>query len=185
MKKILSVLFALTISSATFAGSVTIEGSKINTIGGNDAQRGSISLKEDLNNTFSVHTQLSSTQSDNTNSVSTRFEVGATTTAPLFGSVKGYTKVGLGEKYSTKGQFTYYSIEPGITVPLSSSLTARVAYRYRTALENTNANNDTTQTVRVGVTYALNKKDAIGTRFDRIAGDTRQDLYALFYTRSF
>lgn len=185
MKKILSVLFALTISSATFAGSVTIEGSKINTIGGNDAQRGSISLKEDINNTFSVHTQLSSTQSDNTNSVSTRFEVGATATAPLFGSVKGYTKVGLGEKYSTKGQFTYYSIEPGITVPLSSSLTARVAYRYRSALENTNANNDTTQTVRVGVTYALNKKDAIGTRFDRIAGDTRQDLYALFYTRSF
>ena len=183
MKKIIAIL-ALAAGSA-FAGTVTVEGSKNNTIGGNDAMRGSFSLSERINNTYSVHTQLSSTQTDTTNSVSTRFEIGGTATAPLFGSVKGYTKVGLGEKYSTKGQFTYYSVEPGITVPLSSSLTARVAYRYRTAVENTNVNNDTTQTVRVGVTYALNKKDAIGTRFDRIAGDTRQDLYALFYTRSF
>ena len=183
MKKILTSLIALAISGMVFAGSVTVEGSAINTVGGNDQSRAKIALSESINNTFSVHTQLASTQTDNTNSVGTRLEIGGTATVPLFGSVKGYTKVSLGQKYGTYGSFTYYAIEPGIAVPLSSNLTAKVGYRYRTAVNE--SNNDTTDTVRVGVAYALNKKDAVGFRFDRITGDSRQDGYNLFYTRSF
>lgn len=186
MKKIIAIIATLALAAGTaFAGTVTVEGAKINTIGGNDAMRSSFTLSERINNTYSVHTQLVSVQTDNTNSVSTRLEVGGTATAPLFGSVKGYAKVGLGQKYSTSGQFTYYSIEPGITVPLSSSLTAKVGYRYRTAADNASINKDTTDTVRVGATYAINKKDAVGFRFDRITGDSRQDGYNVFYTRSF
>jgi len=184
MKKILAFI-AIAISSTAFAGSVTVEGTKLNTIGGNDQMSTNFALSESINDTFGVHTQLSSTQTDNTNSVSTRLEVGGTATTTLFGPVKGYAKVALGQKYSTSGQFTYYSIEPGVTVPLSSGLTAKVAYRYRTAADNANVNKDTTDTVRVGVTYAINKKDAVGFRFDRITGDSRQDGYNVFYTRSF
>jgi opacity protein-like surface antigen len=185
MKKLLTGLVALTLSGMVFAGSVTIEGATINTIGGNDQRNTNFSLSESINSTISAHTQLSSTQTDNTNSVSTRLEVGGTATAPLFGPVNGYTKVAVGQKYSTSGSFTYYSIEPGVTVPLTSSLTAKVGYRYRTAAENANVNKDTTDTVRVGVTYAINKKDAVGFRFDRITGDSRQDGYNVFYSRSF
>jgi opacity protein-like surface antigen len=184
MKKILAII-AIAISSTAFAGSITIEGTKGDTIGGNDQMGTNFTLSESINNTFSVHTQLSSSQTDNTNSVSTRLEVGGTATVPLFGSVKGYTKVALGQRYGTSGQFTYYSIEPGIAVPLTPSLTARVAYRYRTAADNANVNKDTTDTVRVGVAYAINKKDAVGFRFDRITGDSRQNGYNVFYTRSF
>ena len=185
MKKILTGLVALAISGMVLAGSVTVEGAKINTIGGNDQMNTNFTLSESINNTFSVHTQLSSTQTDNTNAVSTRLEVGGTATAPLFGAINGYTKVAVGQKYSTSGSFTYYSIEPGITMPLSPSLTAKVGYRFRTAAENANVNKDTTDTVRVGVTYAINKKDAVGFRFDRITGDSRQDGYNVFYSRSF
>jgi len=186
MKKIIAIIATLALAAGTaFAGTVTVEGAKINTIGGNDQMNSNFSLSESINNTFSVHTQLASTQTDTTNSVNTRLEVGGTATVPLFGSIKGYAKVALGQKYSTGGQFTYYSIEPGITVPMSSSLTAKVAYRYRTAAENASLNKDTTDTVRVGVTYAINKKDAVGLRFDRITGDSRQDGYNVFYTRSF
>jgi hypothetical protein len=185
MKKILSGLVALAISGMVFAGSVTVEGAKLNTIGGNDQMNSNFTLSESINNTFSVHTQLSSTQTDTSNSVSTRLEVGGTATVPLYGPINGYTKVALGQKYSTAGQFTYYSIEPGVSVPLSSSLTAKVGYRYRTAAENPNVNKDTTDTVRVGVTYAIDKVRAVGFRFDRITGDSRQDGYNVFYTHSF
>lgn len=185
MKKILTGLVALAISGMVLAGTVTVEGAKVNTIGGNDQMNTNFSLSESINNTFSVHTQLSSNQTDNTNAVSTRLEVGGTATTKLFGSVSGYTKVAVGQRYSTSGSFTYYSIEPGVSVPLSSSLTAKVGYRYRTAAENANVNKDTTDTVRAGVTYAINKKDAVGFRFDRVTGDSRQDGYNVFYSRSF
>jgi hypothetical protein len=185
MKKILTGLVALAISGMVLAGSVTIEGSSISTPNGADQSRAKVAVSESINNTFSVSAQLASTQTDNTNSVGTRLEIGGTATVPLFSSVKGYTKVSLGQKYGTFGSFTYYAIEPGFIVPLTNSLTAKVGYRYRTAAENADVNNDTTNTARIGVTYAINKKDAVGFRFDRITGDSRQDGYNAFYTRSF
>jgi len=186
MKKILAGLVALALSGMVFAGSVTVEGAKINTIGGNDQMNTNFTLSESINSTFGVHAQVSSSQTDNTNAVITRLEVGGTATAPLFGPISGYTKVAFGEKYSTSGQFQYYSVEPGFTAPIGSTgLTAKVGYRFRTAVINANVNNDTTQTVRVGVAYAINKENAVGFRFDRITGDSRQDGYNVFYTRSF
>jgi hypothetical protein len=184
MKRIAIATLAL-MTSLAFAGSVTVEGAKINTIGGNDQMNSNFTLSETVNKTFSVHTQVSSTQTDNTNAVSTRLEVGGTATVPVYGPVSGYTKVALGQKYSTSGQFTYYSIEPGLTMPLSPSLTAKVGYRFRTAAENPNVNKDTTDTVRVGVTYAIDKVRAVGVRYDRITGDSRQDGYNVFYSHSF
>jgi opacity protein-like surface antigen len=187
MKKIVIATLAL-MSSLAFAGTATIEGSKVNGLeGGKDALATNFAISETVNKTFSVHTQVVSQQSDATNAVSTRLEVGATATAPVFGPVTGYTKVAIGQKFSTagSGQFTYYSIEPGLSMPLSSSLTARVGYRFRTAMENPNVNKDTTDTVRVGVSYALSKANAVGFRFDRQVGDTRSDSYNFFVTRSF
>jgi len=185
MKKILTGLVALAISGVVFAGSISVEGSKLNTIRGNDQMNSNFTLSEAINKNINVHAQLSSTQTDNTNSVSTRVEVGGTVTAPLFGPIAGYARAGIGEKYSTSGHFAYYSVEPGITVPLTSSLSTKIGYRYRTAVNNPNVNNDTTHTVRVGVTYAISKEHAVGFRFDRIAGDSRQDGYNVFYSRSF
>lgn len=185
MKKILTGLVALAISGMVFAGSVTVEGAKLNTIGGNDQMNTNFTLSETVNKTFSVHTQVSSSQTDNTNAVSTRVEVGGTATTQLFGPVGGYAKLAVGQKYSTAGSFTYYSIEPGVTMPLSSALTAKVGYRFRTAAESPNVNKDTTDTVRVGVTYAIDKVRAVGVRYDRITGDSRQDGYNVFYSHSF
>lgn len=185
MKKIVIATLAL-MSSLAFAGTATVEGGKVNGLeGGKDAMATNFSVSETVNKTFSVHTQLASQQSDVTNAVSTRLEVGATATAPVFGPVSGYTKVAIGQKFNTAGQFTYYSIEPGLSVPLSSSLTAKVGYRFRTALDKPNVNKDTTDTVRVGVSYALSKANAVGFRFDRTMGDTRSDSYNFFVTRSF
>jgi len=187
MKKIVIATLAL-MSSLAFAGTATIEGSKVNGLeGSKDALSTNFAISETVNKTFSVHTQLTSQQSDGTNAVTTRLEVGGTATTPIYGPVTGYAKLAVGQKFSTagSGQFTYYSIEPGLSVPLSSSLTAKVGYRFRTAAENANVNKDTTDTVRVGVSYALNKQHAVGFRFDRMTGDSRNDSYNFFVTRSF
>lgn len=184
MKKILAII-ALTVSGTVFAGSATIEGQKLNTISGNDQWNTNFTLSGEVNSSFSVHTQLSSTQTDNTNAVSTRLEVGGTGTETLVGPVKGYVRVAVGEKYSSTGQFSYYSVEPGVTFPVVGALSGKVGYRYRTSFTNANVNKDTTDTIRVGVSYAITKLDSLGARYDRITGDSRQNGYALFYTRNF
>jgi hypothetical protein len=68
---------------------------------------------------------------------------------------------------------------------LTPSLTAKVGYRFRTAAENANLNKDTTDTVRVGLSYALNKEHAVGFRFDKMTGDSKNESYNFFVTRSF
>ena len=185
MKKIMFAALAL-MTSLAFAGSVTVEGTSYNTIGGNDAKGALIAVSEDINKTFGVYTALSTLQTDNTNSVSSRAEVGASATTTLFGPVSAYTKLGIGQKFSTAGQFTYYSIEPGIKAPIGNTgLTAQLGYRYRTAASNPNVNKDTTDTVRVGLSYAVNKQYTIGARYDRVTGDARQDTASINLTRSF
>jgi len=185
MKKIVIATLAL-VSSLAFAGTATVEGSKVNGLeGAKDAVSANFAVSETINKTFSVNTQLSSQQSDVTNAVTTRLEVGGTATVPVYGPVSGYTRVAVGQKYSTAGSFTYYSIEPGVSVPLTPSLTAKVGYRFRTAAEHANVNKDTTDTVRVGVSYALNKEHAVGFRFDKMTGDSKSDSYNFFVTRSF
>jgi opacity protein-like surface antigen len=182
MKKIVIATLAL-MSSLAFAGTATIEGSKVNGLeGGKDAVQSNFNISEDVSKNFRVHAQLLSQQTDTTNAVSTRLEVGGTYSTPIYGRVSGYTRVAIGERFNSVGHFTYYSIEPGLSMPLSPSLTARVGYRYRTA---ESINKDTTDTVRVGLTYALNKQHAVGFRFDRQSGDTRSDSYNFFVTRSF
>jgi hypothetical protein len=185
MKKIVIATLAL-MSSLAFAGTATFEGSKVNGLeGGKDAVQTNFNISESVGKNFSVHTQVVSQQTDKTNAVSTRLEVGGTYSTPIYGAVNGYTRVAVGQKFSTAGHFTYYSIEPGLSMPLSSSLTAKVGYRFRTAAEDANINKDTTDTVRVGLTYALNKQHAVGFRYDRQSGDTRSDSYNFFVTRSF
>ena len=185
MKKILFAALAL-MTSLAFAGSVTVEGTNYNTLNGGADQKGAlISFSENINKTFSVQTAVSTIQTETSNAIGSRLEAGVTATVPLFGPVVGSTKVALGQKYSTKGQFTYYLVEPAIAVPLSNSLTAKVAYRFRTAAENPNVNNDTTQTVRVGLNYDINKEYTVGTRYDRVTGDSRQDAVSINFTRSF
>ena len=187
MKKILAIL-ALTISGAAFAGSITIEGQDVNGQGSADQKNVNMTARGSINQNFTAHTQVSTNQTAGTNAVSTRLEVGVTGQVSLVGPVNGYTTVAVGEKYSTagSGSFGYYSVEPGLSAPIGSTgLTAKVGYRYRTAMENANVNNDTTHTVRAGLSYAVTKQDSVGVRYDRVRGDVAQNVVAVNYTRSF
>jgi hypothetical protein len=187
MKKLLAIL-TLAISGSAFAASITIEGQSIEGQGSADQKNFNMTAKQEINKNFVGHVQVSTTQTDSTNAVSTRLEGGVTGAVALFGPVSGYTTVALGEKYSTAGtgNFAYYSVEPGLTAPIGNTgLTAKVGYRFRSAVENANVNNDTTQTIRAGLSYAVTKQDAVGVRYDQVRGDVKQNIVAVGYTRSF
>jgi hypothetical protein len=186
MKK-LSTILALAISTAAFAGSVSIEGAKLDTVNGADQNNVNFTLSETISQSVAAHVNLSSTQTETSNAVNARVEAGVTNTTRLVGSVNGYVKFALGQKYSTSGtgNFTYYSIEPGVSMPLNDKWTAKAGYRFRSAAFDAATNKDTTETARLGVAYSLTKADSVGFRFDRITGDSTQDAYNVFYSRSF
>lgn len=188
MKKAIAIM-AVTLSSTVFAGSVSIEGQGLQGSNGSpDQQNVNMTARGNVSESFVVHGQVSSTQTTNptTNTVATRLETGLTGSTALFGPFKGHTTVAIGELYRATGNSSYYSVEPAVTAPIGTSgFTGRLAYRYRTAISNPNVNKDTTQTVRVGLFYAVTKQDTVGVRYDKVSGDATQNGYALNYTRSF
>jgi len=183
MKKIMFAALAL-MTSMAFAGSITLEGQdQLGDKGAKNSTNYQLSVKENINKTFAVDVAFTNYQQHQTEALSTRAEAGITGSVPV-GPVGVYTRVALGEKYSNTGNFAYYSIEPGVTYTVGA-VTAKVGYRYRTAVVDPNVSNDTTDTVRAGVSYAITKKDAVGFRFDRVKGDSTNHSYNLNYTRSF
>jgi hypothetical protein len=185
MKKIaLATLLLLSLVSTAFAGSITLEGQdQLGDKGAKNSVNYQLSVKEPINKMLAVDVAFANYQQHQTEALSTRLETGITAAVPV-GAVGVYTRVAVGEKYNNTGNFAYYSIEPGVTYTVGA-VTAKVGYRYRTAMVNPNVSNDTTDTSRFGLSYALTKKDAVGVRFDRVIGDSTNHSYNLNYTRSF
>ena len=188
MKQIFTII-ALMASGSVFAASATMEYQNI--IGVNntptDQNNYNLTVRENINKTFVGDLSMSQT-SNKTNGAdtlaATRTEAGLTGVTTLFG-VQPYTRVAVGQKFSSATNFTYYSVEPGVAVPFASTgVTARVGYRFRNAVDpSTNA--DTTRTLRAGLSYALTKQDTIGVRYDQVRGDSNQNVVAVNYTRGF
>jgi hypothetical protein len=183
MKKIVLATL-LVLAGSAFAGSITLEGQdQLGDKGAKNSTNYQVSVKESINKTFAVDVGFTNYQQNKTEALSTRLETGVTGSFPA-GPVGVYTRIALGEKYTNTGNFAYYSIEPGVTYT-TGAITAKVGYRFRTAVVDPNVSNDTTDTSRFGLNYALTKKDAVGIRFDRSIGDSTNHSYNINYTRSF
>jgi hypothetical protein len=183
MKKIFAIL-SLAVSGLAVAGdSVTLESQHINNVGSNAQQVYLLGVKKEINQNLAGDVLISNAVTDNTNALSTRIEAGATVSAPLYGIVNGYSRVALGQKYSNTTNFSYYSIEPGVSVPFGP-VTAKVGWRYRTAAD-AGTNNDQTHTMRYTLAYAVTNVDTVAVRYDRVNGDNDQKIWTLNYTRGF
>lgn len=184
MKKLALTLALTAFAGLVSAGSVTLEGQdQLGDKGAKNSTNYQVSVKESINNTFAGDVRFINYQQHQTEALSTDLEAGVTGTYPV-GSAGIYARVALGERYTNTGNFAYYSIEPGVTYTLGKA-TAKVGYRYRTAMVDPNVYNNTTDTVRVGLSYALTKKDTVGVRYDRMRGDIQNHSYNMSYTRSF
>ena len=184
MKKLVIGFFMAALSALALADNVIIEGANTQGLnGGKDSNGILMKYAKTLNKNLEADVQYQTIQTAGTNAMSTRVELGVIPSYDLgFGKV--YTRVVLGEKYNTTGNFTYTSIEPGIIIPLGNGFSTRVGYRYRDAVDSARFA-DRTETLRIGVKYDFNKQDAVNLRFDRVRGDQDQNTLALSYIRSF
>ena len=184
MKKLVIGLFIALASSLALADSVIIEASDVNGVnGGKNGQGFLMKYGKTWTQNFESDVQYQTTQTQGTNAMSTRIEMGAVPSYD-FGFAKVYTRAAYGEKFNTTGNFAYYSVEPGIIVPISHGFSTRVGYRYRNAVDSDKFA-DQTNTLRVGMRYDFDKSNAVNLRNDRVRGDVNQNIWALSYIRSF
>jgi len=196
MKKIAAILFAL-LAVSTGAGAVTVAVAYANVNGvdvpANKAytskqQSVELAVRETINDHFAVDALINDTINNtdaSTAIASSRVELGLVGTMPVYGPVSAYTRVGLGQKFTTSGNFSYYSVEPGVSfkVPGVTGLTAKVGYRFRDATDNSNT--DDTKTTRVGLSYQVTSKDTVGLGYDRQTGSSSQNSIKFNYSHSF
>jgi hypothetical protein len=186
MKKIFAIfaILAMAVSTTAMADSITFRTQLIDGVDTTNSTAYQMVYAHDVNKQVSADVSFSQTQSDTAaKTITTRMETGLRyTTTPIFGNVKGTVRTALGERFSTKGNTTYWSVEPGITMPIGPFNT-RFAYRYRSSVDT--AQGDQTNTARVNVSYPFTKQDSVAVGYDRMRGDSNQNVVRLSYTRSF
>lgn len=183
MKKLLLALL-IAVSAPAFADKFIVERSFVDDLASpNNANALYMKGVIDVNKNLAVDASLQTTQVDNTHTISSRGDIGVIPKFNVYGPVNGYTRVAIGEKYSSSGSFAFYSIEPGVNANLGYGFTGQVGWRFRNAFNT--ANNDTTRTWRTGVSYDVTKKDTVGIRLDNVRGDQQQNIWNLNYARSF
>jgi hypothetical protein len=185
MKKIILSLGML-VSGSVFAQSATIEYQNAQGVNGTaNSNLYQISVSENINKNFSAGVVLNTAERESTGAVNgSRAEIGGTgrTQISVFSP---YVRLATGQRFTTTTNFSYYSVEPGISAPVGKTrFTGHVAWRYRNAYDSA-ANADETKTWRAGLRYDITKKNAVGVRYDQVRGDTNQNTWAFNYTRRF
>ena len=171
MKKYLLLAFFMATSSAFAGGFGAVEYSSRDGVEGTaDARATKVTMGTDLNQNLKADFSLRQKTDTSNNLSDTRLEGGLTGTVPVVGNLSAYGRVGLGEKFKTSTNYTYYSVEPGVKYAVTPELSVKAGYRYRAATDSVNA--DTTRAYRIGAEYALTKNYFVGVGYDRVRGDS-------------
>ena len=144
----------------------------------------SISAKTSIGYGLSVDAGIIADTADVSNVITNRYEAGLSGGYDIPNTIfNANLRVATGMKAtSAKADFGYYSLEPGINAKFGD-ITARVGYRYRSAYDTVNA--DQNDTMRYSVAYNLTKQDKFTLGWDRQTGDGANKTTTFAYTRSF
>jgi len=140
--------------------------------------------KTAIDKTFAVDAGIYTTTADVARTITNRYEIAATGGYDFTSIIRGDVRLATGMKaVSSKDDFGYYSVEPGVNAKFGD-ITARVAYRFRTAYDS-NVNADTSNTMRYALGYNVTAKDKVTVGYDRLRGDGANNTTTVAYTRSF
>lgn len=187
-KTILASLLALTATTA-LASSVTFEAQNIDRRKGDENQTlTSITVAEKINDKLSGDVKIEGLKDNHTQVLNTRLEAGLTSNYALVNKINGFARVAVGESFIGTRQFGYYSVEPGVKVPLGiENFTSTVSWRYRSSFNDQELNSFTSRTWRAGIGYDLSKTNNVGLRYEYQSGAATQNYnaLALTYTHGF
>lgn len=146
-----------------------------------------LSVKQAINTNFAGDLTVKQYRTDGTHALANRVEAGVTASNgyKLGIPFTAYTRVALGEKYASgSAGYSYYSVEPGVAVPVASTgATASLGYRFQNAFSD--SQNDLTRTWRAKLGYDVTKSDNIYVGFDRVRGDSEQNVTKVGYIHKF
>ena len=153
MKKLLAIL-ALAITTSAFADKIIIEARDAQgdtTSGPHKSGTASpsqnqykLTYAKDVDANWQVDYSIIAAQTQSTDyTAGTRIEAGAMYKNTVAG-VPVYLRGGYGLKTTTTANFDYYSVEPGVMIPLGS-FTARLGYRWRDPVHPSKTNADETK----------------------------------------
>lgn len=182
MKKILTALAFLT-AGASYAAAVGVAYQNFQPTGTKPGFKNYIMfVSEKVTNTLTGDLMMSQGVVVNTGALSTRSEIGLTHNTTWYG-VSGYSRVAIGERVTNTSNYGFYSIEPGISMPVGP-VVVKAGYRFRSAF-NVDAYHDVTRTAKVSISYSPTKVDTISIGFDRMLGDSEYSTPAITYIRRF
>lgn len=144
-----------------------------------------LGIKEAINQNFAADIVVKQNRVDNTDALSNRVEAGLTGTLPL-GPLTGYTRVALGEKYTSgSAGYGYYSVEPGVIAPIAvfPGLSASIGYRFQDTFNDSRA--DLTRTWRTKLGYDINKSNNVYIGYDVQRGDSDANITKVGYIHKF
>lgn len=116
------------------------------------------------NLTWDVNNQFRSENGQNGNETN-RLETGLSYQYGVLKDVALYTRGAVGYKYTNGADYSYYSVEPGVKVQLTSPLAVKVGYRFRDSFSDSYL--DQTNTLRLGAEYTLSENTAVTAGLDR------------------
>ena len=187
MKKLLAILsLAILSTSVAYAASGTLEYQNVEGVQGTvNSTNYRLGISEKINNNFTGDVSFITTAKESNGALSSSRMEGGVTGSSSYGMLKPYVRLASGQKFTTTTNFSYYSVEPGVSMPISNTgITAKLGWRYRNAYDAT-ANADETKTWRGTLSYALTKNDSVSVRFDQVRGDLNQNIWVVGYTRGF
>jgi hypothetical protein len=186
MKKFtLATILALSALTAT-AAEVRLEAQDANGQGTTASQTVyEIGLKESITKNLAGDIVVKNYRTNNTDILSTRYEAGLTGSVPV-GPVSAYTRVAVGEQFvSGSGGTSYYSVEPGVNVPVTLFPGTSISLGYRFQDTFADNKNDTTRTWRGKLGYDLNKSNTVYVGYDQQRGDSQQNITKVGYIHRF
>jgi len=184
MKKFtLATILALSALTAT-AAEVRLEAQDANGQSTTASQTGyEFGFKEAITKNLAGDIAVKNYRTNNTNILSTRYEAGLTGSVPV-GPVSAYTRVAVGEQFvSGSGGTSYYSVEPGVSVPIVKGLGLSLGYRFQDTFADNKA--DTTRTWRGKLGYDLTKTSTVYVGYDQQRGDSQQNITKVGYVHRF
>lgn len=92
-------------------------------------------------------------------------------------------RIGIGEKFATAKDFSFYSAEAKAKYAVNDTLAVKAAVRYRNAFDT--SNNYETVTWRAGGGYNVTKKDEVELFYFQKRGDSDANGIIIEYTHAF